>query len=177
MQLTQRSSDTPSERPPQPSPMRTPPRDPASEPYTNLVPPGSPLSEAQETPPNPHFASIAWKYFKREAEEGAVYDLCRLCLDFKKEAYPYKITKGSTKSLHIHLLMQHIEPEDNRVLVVESGDQDKLFETKIEERYAPRTAYEDFLQWRANTRAGELEREGGEPGFDPISFRKKVIRW
>jgi hypothetical protein len=86
--------------------MRTPPRDTASEPYTNLVPPGSPLSDTQETPLNPHFTSIVWKYFKREAEdsEGAVYGLCRLCLDFKKEAYPYKITKGSTKSLHIHLL-------------------------------------------------------------------------
>jgi hypothetical protein len=94
------------------------PRDAASEPYTNLLPPGAPPDDASsqetETPLNPHFTSIAWKYFKRETEEGpetesAVYGLCRLCLDFKKEAYPYKNTKGSTKSLQIHL-MQHIEP-------------------------------------------------------------------
>jgi hypothetical protein len=106
-----------------------------------------------------------------------VYGLCRLCLDFKKEAYPYKLTKGWTKSLHIQLLMQHIEPEDNRIPVVECEDHDKLFETNIGERYVPRTAYEDFLQRRANARARELEHEGGEPGFDPIRFRKKAIRW
>jgi hypothetical protein len=109
------------------------PSDAASEPYTTLLPPGSPPGDAQEkeTPLIPHFTSIAWKYFKRETEglegpetESAVYGLCRLCLDFKKEAYPYTITKGSTKSLHIHLLTQHIEPEDNRIPVVEVEDQD-----------------------------------------------------
>jgi hypothetical protein len=85
------------------------------------------------------------------------------------------MTKGSTKSLLIHLLREHVEPEDERVPVVESDDQDKLFETKSAERWAPKTLYEDFLQRKANERQEELD--GEEPGFSQIRFRKKTVRW
>jgi hypothetical protein len=77
-------------------------------------------------------------------------------LEFQNEAYPYKLTKGSTKSLLVHLLRQHIEPEDERVPVVEFNDQDKLFETKSAERWASKISYEDFLKRKANEREQEL---------------------
>jgi hypothetical protein len=148
-----------------------------------IEPPLGHGDDDQETTLNPHFTSVAWKYFKRVsgAEEASaegvegVQALCRLCLEFQKEAYPYKMTKGSTKSLLIHLLREHIEPEDERVPVVESDDQDKLFETKSAERWAPKTLYEDFLQRKANERQEELD--GDEPGFSQIRFRKKTVRW
>jgi hypothetical protein len=149
-----------------------------------IQPPPDHGDDDQETTLNPHYTSVAWKYFKRESTgaaessaEGAegVQALCRLCLEFQNDAYPYKVSKGSTKSLLIHLLREHIQPEDEGVPVVELDDQEKLFETKSAERWAPKTLYEDFLQRKADENQEELD--GGEPGFSQIRFRKKTVRW